>query len=98
MMMSRAFDFSGKSSRVEYWVSSIILGILVCIPYGFMMYYPNSRWENIYWIIVIIHFIPSLSLSMRRIRDANFSPWWVILHPIPLFSMVLIPILCHKGE
>lgn len=59
--------------------------------------------NGIYWIFVpyaIANAIVSLSLSVRRLRDAGFSVWWValpILIPAGIFgtiAKIVVLVMC----
>lgn len=76
--------FEGRSRRKEYWmftlVNLIISMILAALSFGTL--------QNIYALVM---FIPSISVSVRRLHDTNRSGWWLLLGLIPfLGALVLI--------
>ena len=39
-------------------------------------------------IVVIAHYIPSLSLAVRRLHDTDRSGWFILLYCIPLVGLI----------
>jgi len=49
--------------------------------------------------VIILFFLPTLALTVRRLRDAGFSVWWVVLLPIPFVGLpVLVMTLFQTKE
>ena len=42
------------------------------------------------WILIIISFVPSLSIQVRRLNDIGKEPGWVLLSFIPFISLILL--------
>ena len=40
----------------------------------------------------LVRFIPDLSLTTRRLRDAGVTPWWIAISFATAFSSLLVPI------
>lgn len=99
----RAFDFKGVASRTQYWVAMfaniIILFILGIITLNLGNLGDNS--ENIYNIITSIYsvliFIPSISISVRRLHDQNKSGWLYLICLIPLIGGLILFIFMLLG-
>ncbi len=68
--------FSGRASRSEYWlytlVQLIVLGIALTLDIvtGLGVLYP---------LVSIALLLPSLAVSVRRLHDAGHSGWWLLL-------------------
>lgn len=98
-------DFSGRASRSEYWWVSLILFVLnivaaalpalsVLIALG-----PEGRSSTIppltvvaliitgAWFLATI--VPGLSVLARRLHDANYSAWFILLTFVPFGGIVL---------
>ncbi|MDO5472493.1 MAG: DUF805 domain-containing protein [Akkermansia sp.] len=39
--------------------------------------------------------VPTLAVTVRRLRDAGKSPWWVLP---PVLTMVPLPVVCHLAS
>ena len=106
-------DFTGRSTRSEYWwiwLGNMILYIPFFFAYGNAI--ANPRNESalvalggiaiIYMIFGLALFLPGLALTVRRLRDAGFH-WaliFVILIPIvgPLALLVLLAMPTKQVE
>lgn len=80
--LSNYATFSGRASRSEFWwfylfqfLLGIILGLL--LP------------EGLVFLAMLALVVPSLACSTRRLRDANYSPWWQMLL-FTFFGMVIL--------
>ena len=64
-------NFKGRASRKEFWYFTLfnllVTTFLVVLNVGLLIF--------IYFAIV---FIPSLSVSVRRLHDVNKSGWWIL--------------------
>jgi uncharacterized membrane protein YhaH (DUF805 family) len=81
-VFSKYFQFSGRARRSEYWffalftlIVTIVLSVADAALFG---YGPTSpTWLNDFFSLIT--FIPSLSVSVRRLHDVNRSGWWILL-------------------
>ncbi|MBO7560041.1 MAG: DUF805 domain-containing protein [Alphaproteobacteria bacterium] len=80
----RYFDFVGRSTRAEFWFG-ILFAFLV--NWVFAYFFPGT---TVSLIVSAILFIPIMSLSVRRFRDAGISVW---LYLVPILLVYLIPII-----
>ena len=85
------FDFSGRSSRSEFWW--FYLFATIC---GFV----GSVWDAsmgdtsgngmMYWIAILATLCPSIAAGARRLHDINKSGWWQLI----VFTLIgLIPLV-----
>ena len=106
-------DFTGRSTRSEYWwiwLGNMILYIPFFFAYGNAI--ANPRNESalvalggiaiIYMIFGLALFLPGLALTVRRLRDAGFH-WaliFVIFIPMvgPLVLLVLLAMPTKQVE
>ncbi len=85
-------DFTGRTARKDFWMFILIYSI-ASISIDFVIYilgFADTNGGNLVgYIFYLILFLPLLSISVRRLHDANFSGWWVLLPFISFFmSMV----------
>lgn len=88
--------FSGRASRSEYWkiwLPFTALGVF-CQLAG------TGQLDGVALGIVIaigvlslVSLVPGLALAVRRLHDANYSGWYLLLAIIPFVGLVLL-ILC----
>lgn len=83
------FESPHRTQRREFWYAMLI-NIAVTLISSLFLFFIATRGglQFYYWIFgpyAIANAIVGLSLSVRRLRDAGFSVWWVVL------PIVLIP-------
>jgi uncharacterized membrane protein YhaH (DUF805 family) len=70
------FNFSGKTGRQDFWLWTL----LVSWPLVFNLWWPWQLFHNALWFVVSIGILlPSISIMVRRLRDAGFAPTSVVL-------------------
>ena len=113
MPLVRYADFSGRSRRLEYWMFTLFLCIVI---FGFVFLAlamagepvdgeGPSLFAGVGLIIAILFalgiFIPSLAVQVRRMHDQGRSGWWILLGFIPylggLIMLVFMLIPGNKG-
>jgi len=77
---TRAFDFEGRTSRIDYWkivLVNIILGVLLS----------NLAPGALYTVFAWASICPGLAMNIRRIRDTG-RPWpWIFIVLIPIIGV-----------
>lgn len=105
-------NFSGRARRKEFWMFHLfliiitiicigldnILGTVVAMDFGsFGLIILPFGW--LYFLCGIFHFLPSLSLVVRRLHDVGKSGSWCLIGLIPIIGIVfLIVFLCSEGD
>jgi len=94
---SRYTDFSGRSSRSEYWWAflAIMIGYVVIGVISALM--GETIGSILIGIAVIAILIPSIAIAIRRLHDTDRSGWWYLLSLVPIVSLVLLIFYCQKG-
>jgi len=86
-------DFQGRARRSEYWLfvlfQIVVLGATLML--GMLMAGGNP--ENTvaiipYYIALLVLFLPSLAVSVRRMHDTNRSGWWVLISLVPFIGII----------
>lgn len=87
LLIKNIVNFSGKASRSEFWFGYLFIGIvsLACmvIPY-------------IGYLLSLGTVLPSLSLSVRRIRDTGREWNYIFMGLIPIVGTILLIITFCK--
>ena len=105
-------NFSGRARRKEFWMFQLfliiitticisldnILGTVVAMDFGsFGLIILPFGW--LYFLCGIFHFLPSLSLVVRRLHDVGKSGSWCLIGLILIIGNVfLIVFLCSEGD
>ncbi len=100
------FDFSGRSSRSEFWFflmfnvlfASIINTVVLYV--GSLFGYWGGLISSVLSIIAsLLFFIPLMSVSARRLHDVGKSGWYALIGLIPLLGWyLLIKAYADEGE
>lgn len=88
--------FSGRAPRSEYWWWCLFW-LLACVVVELVLYLPYAAMSdsvvlpvNVPWYaFLVVSFLPSLSVTVRRLHDRDWSGWWVaVLLLLPSLSVV----------
>ena len=91
-------NFNGRSRRSELWwfflfniIIQIIISILANLITKYLIY--------LSYIYVLIAFLPSLGLGVRRLHDIGKSGWYIFIAFIPLVgAFILLYFYCLDSE
>lgn len=82
---SRAFDISGRSNRLDFWIFAVAVGITCVLITASVVFLLLARhgdpfWGSL-WLLLIFPAlaIPCLTVAVRRLHDVNKSRWWLLL-------------------
>ena len=105
------FDFTGRSSRSDYWLAvlantivTIILFTVVIVAIVFDS--PGSHYHIIFILLYLLamlyffaNYIPSIALQVRRLRDAGFHWALIFLRYAPVIGdIVLLVLFCQPTK
>ena len=107
--LNRYFHFSGRSGRKEFWTWIIMIlavsVVVVCILAGLALILDNAYnrvLSSIYKCILmslglfwLAMFFPTLTVSVRRLRDVGICPWTLLIPAI--LSIVTFFVLADIG-
>ncbi|MBC8947626.1 MULTISPECIES: DUF805 domain-containing protein [Xenorhabdus] len=90
-------EFSGRARRKEYWMFYLfnIIVFLALIVLGSAI--NDTAGFALLLIYIIVTFIPSLAVTIRRLHDINRSGWWFLLAFVPVASIVLFVFTLLEG-
>ena len=98
LFFTRAFDFSGRSSRREFWLgvlpnAIIMLALLGLLVYSLVGFEPVINPFSVFSIIAfslfcVIELLPSISLIFRRMHDIGKSGAYIFVLFIPIIGYV----------
>ena len=101
--MTQYFDFKGRARRKEYWYYTLIF-FLMFIPTIIIAFKLITENSNNYFLLIVaivlglVHFIPNIAVSVRRLHDQNISGWVYLVSLIPYVGGIIILVLmCLEG-
>lgn len=92
-LFAKCFDFRGEASRSEFWVATAFL-IVAFFPLSALYY---RLGVDLRWVFSVIATVPYLSLSCRRLANANFprllcaAAFVPVIGWIAFFGLMLVP-------
>ena len=107
VMRDNYANFSGRARRKEYWMyvlvqSIIMIGLMILdsiLGLDFELQGISLGYGYLYLIGVIVHFIPSLAVLVRRLHDVGKSGWFYFIFLIPIIGIIwLLVLYCTEGQ
>jgi len=79
-------DFSNRANKRDYWMAYLI-HVLVSVVVALLAQFTTIV---IYWIYLFVIIIPSVSLMIRRLRDAGKEWYWIFISLIPCVGIIIL--------
>lgn len=89
------FNFSGRATRSEFWCVVPILLLVWLMPQLLMFKLGYIMWLA-YLMMIMFFVVPVMSLTVRRLHDAGYSEWRLLV-PWIMLPMVLTGIPAFFG-
>lgn len=88
-------SFEGRMRRRDYWLYSI--PVLIMVMPTFFYQGGNVVLDSLALAISLFAIYASIALNIKRLKDRNKSPWWIVVTFLPLvgpiFALVELGIL-----
>lgn len=101
---AKGFDFKSKIARKEYFISQLLVLvsiILLVILFSFISFL-SSAIGTVLGFVLVFYLLAALwcqlPLSVRRLRDAGFNPWWVLVGVLPFGGLALFIMHCQPSK
>lgn len=106
-------NFSGRSTRSEYWWPMLSLGIIEAILYGIfygaLFYTAAAETDSAGPLVTVVMIllivlslavvIPSVSVTVRRLHDTGRSGWWYFIALVPCIgSIIFLIFMCTDSQ
>ena len=98
-------NFSGRACRSEFWyfiLATFLVSIIISITEiaTGMVDIESSEMGILSWIFTLLLFVPSLSVTARRLQDRGWSGWWQLLYLtiVGILVIVVLNILPAKED
>ena len=106
VMRDNYANFSGRARRKEYWMFTLFFFLITVVIYflfallaffmaGDLINLMDNEWVPVvlgFSIIIyfLIHLIPSIAVTVRRLHDTGKSGWLYLLTFIPYIGSLII--------
>ena len=107
VMRDNYANFSGRARRKEYWMfvlvqAIVMIGLMILdsvLGLDFELQGISLGYGYLYLIGLIVHFIPSLAVLVRRLHDVGKSGWFYFIFLIPIIGVLwLLVLYCTEGQ
>ena len=107
VMRDNYANFSGRARRKEYWMfvlvqTIVMIGLAILdsvLGLDFELQGISLGYGYLYLIGIIVHFIPSLAVLVRRLHDVGKSGWFYFIFLIPIIGIIwLLVLYCTEGQ
>ena len=107
VMRDNYANFSGRARRKEYWMfvlvqTIVMIGLMILdsvLGLDFELQGISLGYGYLYLIGLIVHFIPSLAVLVRRLHDVGKSGWFYFIFLIPIIGVLwLLVLYCTEGQ
>ena len=92
--------FSGRATRKEFWIFTLIFGIVTAVLYGVgeatkpvsgePSHIVNILVAILFLLWVFAHLVPAIAVTVRRLHDIGRSGWWYFIQYVPLIGPIVI--------
>lgn len=102
--MLRYFEISGRSTRMQYWMFAFVQLLLttaaVAIDYQMGGFHNLRNPQPTATLFVgIVHIIPAITLTIRRLHDIGRSGWWYFLPLVPIVGAIILLVwMCRPSD
>jgi len=100
--MLRYFEFSGRSTRRQYWLFWLI-ATLACLGAAYVDYRLYGALPTLEQLgpftafASIVHTIPGITVTVRRLHDGGRSGWWYLIQLVPLVGGIVLLVWMCRG-
>ena len=99
VVFTRYATFEGRATRAEFWYFTLF-SVLITVGLMFLSVVPILGYLAglgfLAWGLGIL--IPTLALSVRRLRDAGLYWAWILLSVVPFGGIALIVLWCQPSK
>lgn len=97
----RYFDFSGRSTRSEFWLFMLFYAIILIVALALDIALetdPTGERQIIAGLAALVHLIPALAITVRRLHDTDRSGWFILINIVPVIGPIaLLVFLCSRS-
>ena len=91
---TRAFDFSGRTTRAGFWYA--ILGNIIVNVVILLIAAKVSIFELISFLYSVATIVPGIAIAIRRLRDTGKNGAWFLVSLIPFIGGIWLLVLCSQ--
>ena len=89
--------FRGRSSRSEWGYVLLFILMVTVSAIIVSLVLPDTGFV-LYGLFFLASILPSFSLTVRRLRDAGHSPYWLFITLVPFLGAIVLIVLCSEDS
>jgi len=85
-------DFAGRATRKQFWLF-VLFYVIIAIVLAFLAQMGGtvgSLFKVVYYVYALALLLPHIAISARRLHDAGFSAWWLLLYFLPALGVLVL--------
>jgi uncharacterized membrane protein YhaH (DUF805 family) len=101
--LMRYFEVWGRTSRSQYWTYQLIaflllVGAVFADSGAIRLGFEQGHLGIFFVFFTIFHFIPSITVTVRRLHDIGKSGFWYLLCFVPFGALVVLFWTIRRGD
>ena len=103
-MLKNTLNFRGKVNRRDFWIATLVNILfsfcagLIALPFILEFKVFMTTFTSLVSLYEVVLFLPTLSLTVRRLHDAGYAGYFVLLWLLPIVgSIILLVLLCKQS-
>ena len=88
LMTQKYASFSGRARRTEYWMFFLVyfvIALVIGVVEGLL-----SIGGYLTGMFALVHLLPSIAVTVRRLHDTNRTGWWAALALVPIVGPLVL--------
>ncbi len=98
--MKHSFNFKGRATRSQFWTFTLVSIIIALVAVGIDLSTSPTASDlgPVASLVTLIHLIPSLSITVRRLHDIGRGGWWILVGLVPLIGTIVLLVFVCTGS
>lgn len=87
VLKTQYVDFAGRATRTQFWMFNLFVFIIAFVI-SFIGGLINLPILSV--VVMLAFLLPSLAISVRRVRDLGISGWFILIALIPVIGGIAL--------
>ena len=87
VLKKQYFDFGGRATRKQFWMFNLYVFVIVLVL-SFLTALIGLQIIGQLAVLAIV--VPSIAMSVRRVRDLGISGWFILIGLIPFIGGIVL--------
>lgn len=87
VLKNQYLDFNGRATRTQFWMFNLYVFIIV---FAISLIAGLLKLPVLATLAVLAVLLPSIGISVRRVRDLGISGWFILIGLIPVIGGIVL--------